>query len=407
MHTNFYSNDFIRSSLIYLLLFRASLDPVLELTKYKLGIGLGAGLNLMVIFIGLTYMFRFKFLLPKIAVFAWSGFLLAGFLSIFYSPVPVNSARAWLSYITFFMMFVIPFYSIKGRGDFQFFLKVLLISSFIPVAYTFVELFIIGAENGINGLRVKSTFSHPNMFAFYLVVMISIMFYLFKTKEQNMAPFSGRFMAVFLAFLLLCLVLTNTRSAWIGLLLLFFMFGLFFERRYIAYLAVFACVSFTIPAVQDRILDLFTGNDLDAFSTERLNSFAWRKLLWISSLDFIEREWLFGYGLETFKHYMPYFFPVDTDGKLFNAHNVYVELLFGLGVLGLSLYLVLYIVVILNLIRVRYKDETGVMLTCFLLVSYIVISYSDNMLGYLVVNWYFWFFIGCVCAYRINPFNYR
>jgi hypothetical protein len=33
-----------------------------------------------------------------------------------------------------------------------------------------------------------------------------------------------------------------------------------------------------------------------------------------------------------------------------------------------------------------------------LLAAYLLISMSDNILGYLVFNWYFWFLIGASCA---------
>ena len=31
-------------------------------------------------------------------------------------------------------------------------------------------------------------------------------------------------------------------------------------------------------------------------------------------------------------------------------------------------------------------------------VQYLVVSFSDNMIRYLVFNWYFWFTVGGACA---------
>lgn len=36
-----------------------------------------------------------------------------------------------------------------------------------------------------------------------------------------------------------------------------------------------------------------------------------------------------------------------------------------------------------------------------MLLEYLVVSYSDNMLDYLAFNWYFWFVMGTACAVAV------
>ena len=63
--------------LFFLLFFRASLDPLLDLTKFG-GIGLGAGLNLLVLIMLFSVLLKFKFELPLSLIKLWGGFILLG-----------------------------------------------------------------------------------------------------------------------------------------------------------------------------------------------------------------------------------------------------------------------------------------------------------------------------------------
>ena len=44
----------------------------------------------------------------------------------------------------------------------------------LPVAYALLELALHGAMTASDDFRIKSTFTHPNIFAFYLVLMIAL-----------------------------------------------------------------------------------------------------------------------------------------------------------------------------------------------------------------------------------------
>ena len=151
-----------------------------------------------------------------------------------------------------------------------------------------------------------------------------------------------------------------------------------------------------IPEFRDRIFDLNQGNVVVQYA--RLNSFAWRQLAWQDALQWMEpMRYLVGYGNGGFIFYSPTFNSIRGGGN-FGAHNVLVQLFFDIGVLGIVTYLWLFAACFKMLRRNFGRSYILEIISASLLFGYLIISLSDNMLFYLVYNWYFWFFIGAVCA---------
>ena len=70
-----------------------------------------------------------------------------------------------------------------------------------------------------------------------------------------------------------------------------------------------------------------------------------------------------------------------------------------MGILGVLGFLWLFVSLFAKL-RVGYSfDKAGARIMMTLAVAYLVASYGDNMLDYLVFQWYFWFVMGVVCAW--------
>lgn len=67
-----------------------------------------------------------------------------------------------------------------------------------------------------------------------------------------------------------------------------FIYACLYERRYLFVLIGAACVALLIPEIRDRITDLGQGNEMAA--NQALNSYAWRKELWTSGLNWMEKK---------------------------------------------------------------------------------------------------------------------
>lgn len=376
-----------------ILLFRASGDVLFESAKFAGGIGVGGLINALVILIALLFVLERPSGLNRRIFSIWGPLLLVALAAAAYSPVLRDAARTFLGLLTYAAVFVIAFYIVRSRADFEKCVSVILLSSLIPAAYAFVD---IAQHGATEGFRLQSTFTHPNILAFYLVLNISLLFYRLKTGMADASPAARGALAMYMLLLLGLLLLTQTRSAWAGCFAVFAIYGLLFERRYLLYLVALPLLALLIPSVRDRLLDLGSGNEYAQYA--RLNSFAWRQLIWKTGLQWMEATRIpFGYGLDAFKHYSPTFFPL-AGGVHWGAHSTFVQWYFEAGVVGVLSVAWMYIRVFFTLLLGVKADRLGTLIVVTLLIEYLFFAFSDNMLDYLVFNWYYWFFIGAACA---------
>jgi O-antigen ligase len=394
--------------LCLVLLGRASADIFLEMTRSS-GIGAGAVINASVILLAIVAVLEKPKAVPLRMVFAWAAFFVTALYGLLLAPYFDAAARFYLTWLSNFAMFVLAFHVIDSNTDFRFFAKLVLLSSVLPAAYSVWDTYAAwsaGLHLGGSGFRLRSTFTHANIFAFYLTLMVILGFYLIKSRPEQSAQ-SGQatpvmqkigraVLILYLLFLVGLLGLTQTRSAWLACIIVFLAYGLLFEWRYLLLIVLFLAAALLLPVVQERVLDLLSGNG--GASHVKLNSFAWRVLLWKSALHWMQpTRYLFGYGIGGFEEYAPVFFS-EAEGFHWDAHNVYIQWFFDVGLIGLAAYVWIY-ARLLYLLRALFRIERllGFAIVS-LIVAYLFVSLSDNMMFYLAFNWYFWFIVGAACA---------
>jgi O-antigen ligase len=387
--------------LLGILLFRSAGDIVFSATKVSLAgyqIGVGGLINAFVILIVLLLVIEKPGLLPRKMIAPWAAFLLAASAGVVLAPVKADAIRIFLSVLSYFAIFVSAFYVVRSPADFRFCVRVVLWSSMIPAIFALVEIAAGGGNFAAGGIRVQSTFAHPNIFAFYLVLAISLTLYMLKSAGETLSAQARTGLRLYMLLLLVLLLLTRTRSAWAACFTIFAIYGAVFERRYLFYLVLAPLLALLVPGVQDRLLDLAAGNEYVQYA--RLNSFAWRRMIWETGLQWMSSSHYFlGYGLDSFRHYSLTFFPLtDPTGSGSGAHNVYVQLFFELGAFGLLAFSWLLIQLLRRLWPMLSLDRLGAFISIATVAGYMIISLSDNMLAYLSFNWYFWFVAGAACA---------
>lgn len=393
---------FNRYALFFLvIIFRSAMDLVFDNTKLG-GFGLGAVLNAMVILIAVIGILQDKGEVKRLLVQTWLPFLIIVFGTIFISPESMTAVKSFLSFVSYAAVFALAIILIKSEDDYVKWMRAVFLSSLIPVAYAFVDI-ATGGYSGTQeseGFRINSTFSHPNIFAFYLVLLTSITFYFYKSKTNYVSKTVRRMLPLYILIMLALLVLTKTRSAWAAAFFFFMLYGLFYERKYLLFICLAPLVGMMIPEVRDRFMDLAQGNE--AINYAKLNSYAWRKLLWQSAIDWMKPAYyLFGYGLESFRAFSPTFFLIEGGTRAsIPAHSVYVQLFFETGALGLLSYFWLNYRVGRILIPFYKKNKLMIFSAIMFLLEFALGAYSDNMLSYLSFNWYLWFVLGA--AYAVN-----
>ena len=384
-----------RWMMLTLLYTRALLDPLLNMTKLGEGAGMGAFLNLLVIFLVIMLALRFPgqidYKSPIIR--AWAVFLSICFLSLLYSPDRVRTFKLCINLCSYLAVTLMPFLIVKNEDQKRFWIKTLLYSSLAPVGLALVGL-ATHIEFFYSYGRLQGTFTHSNILAFYLVLIVAVVFYILKSGLFRLTFSQRVWLRLYMLGCLALLVVTETRSAWLSCVGMFFIYALIKERKFLFILLLVMGLLFLVPQVQVRLKDLSEGTGVT--KSEKLNSMTWRIKLWESSVEAIKRRPIFGYGIGSFEQMSKEFFKLDKKGA--PAHNVYLELMFELGLVGLLSYLAIYFTVLKAYFhRVsrrwqRLSYEASIIFAYT--IGYLIVCSSDNTLYYLAFNWYFWFFMG-------------
>lgn len=391
----FFSRDVLFLLIIF---FRAVCDPVFEATRLGAGgMGVGGVVNALVILIAFLLFLERPRAVSRTAIPMWGPLMAVILIAALRAPELGSGIKFFLVYLSYAAVFAIPFYLKECKTDIGFAVRFVLLSSLLPALYGFVDFANGGGARELAG-RISSTFEHPNIFAFYLVFMISLALYMLKTTVLKVTAAQRWLLVAYMAVLILLLLLTKTRSAWAACLVVFGVYGLMFERRFLVYLVVGGGLLLLLPAVQERLLDLAQGNEQVQFG--RLNSYAWRKSIWEAGLNWMQPVFmLVGYGLESFAYYASVFFPMTATERP-GAHSVYVQWFFEAGVIGVACATWLFQRLFSMLRRGLARDRLATVLLITIVIEYLVMAYSDNMLSYLSFNWYFWFLMGAACAVK-------
>jgi O-antigen ligase len=386
-----------RKKVIYvIILFRSVGDIILDSTRTSLGgisIGIGAIINLVVLLIAVLLVLEKPKLFPKKLALFWLPFMLVATFGVMNAPIKIDAIRSYLTISSYFAIFIIAFYLVRTPQDFNKSVRLIVWSSVLPGLYALID---IGLHMRGNSFRLQSTFSHPNIMAFYLVLVITLSLYLLKTKIFSLKVLGRISVTLNMLFMLAMLLLTQTRSAWIACFIIFFIYALVFERKYLFYLLLVPVVVLLIPSVRDRRANLDSSNEVYQYA--QLNSFSWRVSLWESALRWMDTfRYVAGYGLESFKYHSRTFF-LQAGTTSWGAHNVYVQLFFETGVLGVASFMAIFSNISLHLKKLISIEPLGFYILIALIVEYLVVAFSDNSLAYLVFNWYLWFALGAGCS---------
>jgi O-antigen ligase len=389
---------------------RASLDPVFDAVKLG-SFGLGAVMNALVIVIALMMFLsrekNFTMKIPKLNI-SWAIFLLLSFISVLYAPNKLTSIKVSLQFVSYAAMFYIGVMLVKTHNDFGKWTRIVLYSSIIPSVYSIYSLLIknnFGYKLYLGeGMRLLSTTNHPACYAFYLMLIISLCFYLIKVKADFINPTMHKVLPFYLLLLIGFMIMTKSRTGWMACGLYFMLYGFIFERKYLLYILGVSFLALLHPDVQSRLIDLQGGTSFGATGYERLNSFAWRLKYWADALNWMSpSHYLFGYGVAGFLHHSTDFGMANAFSKQdieINAHNVYVQLFFEMGAIGVISFISIIASLIFELVKSYSRSHKLLIFTASIITfEYMFAGASDNLLDFLSYIWYHWFILGLILSY--------
>lgn len=174
--------------------------------------------------------------------------------------------------------------------------------------------------------------------------------------------------------LMIILLITRSRGAWLG-------FGigvlyLYFKTRSRMLVTLMLTGSIFVLA-SDFVRNAFVSRITETSITDP--SLAGRAMLWIAAIKVFSRNWLLGVGLENFRYAKHlYGFPLPKHFAVrFNTHNLFLEVLTDLGLIGLILFVWLLGYTVINLERLSKRYATSAY-------SGLVAGINAAAIGYLI-----------------------
>ena len=253
--------------------------------------------------------------------------------------------------------------------------------------------------------RVVSLFDNSNVLAFYLVIIFPLALDLvFKASRRR-----ERFLALFsVSAIVLCTVFTWSRGAWIGLIASAIMYLLINTRvvikAFVGLCLALPVLSIVLPSsVIKRFLSI---GDLADSSTY------YRVLTWRGSLRAIADNVFggYGYGMSSFEAVYPAYAIAGIEAAE-HTHSLYLQLLFGTGLVGLILFLAVIILFAQKNFEffVREDDKRGVGTAAAAfsaVIAALVMGLFDNIWYNSRVMLLFFAVMGIACAMiRISDEN--
>lgn len=275
-------------------------------------------------------------------VLAWVGI---GLVSVVMSDYRAWSFRAWWTMAIYVLLFFLVTRCVRDRQGVRRILYGISVVGGMTAVYGILQAFGVGVSMWSDRFltvnyqpRSFSTLGHPNVFGGFLVIalMLSLGLWFGERSVRRRVVVGGMIGAMLVA-----LLYTLSRGAWIGLMAGLAVIGLWKTRRASVRVRVlsFALMGLALilgmilwPSLWQRIL-----------SGENIQN---RVAIWKGAYKMFRARPVWGWGIGTFALYFPRFRPWDywlhgVEIHVRHAHNEYLEILSEIGGIGLVVFLVL------------------------------------------------------------------
>jgi len=279
-----------------------------------------------------------------------------------------------------------------------------MLGVFLTAIYGIYQWKVVGIEvnpsltdltinQGVGG-RVYSTMGNPNVYGELLVLTLPF----FGSIILNENSFFKKIFWIILSLpILLVLLKTSSRSAWIAFAIAVFIFIFLWNKKYTPYLILLGVVAlpFLPSSIYKRILTVFNPND---------TSLKYRKQILGPAFAMLRDYWLTGVGLGSrivniiYQRYKS--FGLTTVA---HTHNLYVQLWLEAGICAI----VSFMLTIFRLIRntfVAIKEKNNPSINNILIASLsgilglCVMGFADHIWFYNRLLFMFWINISIILA---------
>lgn len=276
------------------------------------------------------------------------AYLAVGILSFLHAPYHMASVDFFLRHCFFMTVALIVIYEFDHAATDRL-TSVLILTAWIAVGYGILQWADntwfphgMGASGidpfvwrGAFGDRIFSTYGNPNFFADFLVIVFPILLTQYiKTKRASLLPL--------MALLLVDLIMTGTKGAWLGFALVIFLFGVIAFVFFPAVVAPYRKIVFGVVAAGVLGFVGYVAKDLEA----RIVSVNFRLFTWEATWEMIMTQPWIGTGIGSFPPIYPAFrrpaiFHIEGKHNTETDHSEdeYLEELFDNGILGFGIFI--------------------------------------------------------------------
>lgn len=398
----------------------AAFLAVLIVWRYEFGVFIAAGAAALLpttalyFIIGITILsFLCKWALgklPKYNATPIDALLVMFFLVLCYSTLTSYFARNSFSVLIIYSLFLAFYFiltrTINSRYRLYLLISLLLVSGALTSLYGIYQYFGGSATTSAwvdttmfedIGSRVGSTFNNPNILGEYLIMMIPLALGVLWYRKK--LPYKVIYVGI-LGIMGICMLLTFSRGAWLGLIVALVGFFIVRDKRlFILFLVALLIMPFALP---DSVMHRFTSiGDLSDTSS------SYRMSILIGSLRMAGDYWLSGIGLgaQSFEALYPKYSLAAAYAH--HSHNIYLQIILEMGAAGALVFLLIILVFARSTLVHQGKTKDRFL-------SSVMIASCTGVGGYLVQGlveniWYnyrvlhiFWVVVAVgLCAIRL------
>lgn len=313
-----------------------------------------------------------------------------------------------LMYIILFL-FARTINSIDKRFVYAVSISSAILASYGILQYIGVEFFIRDSIR-FNWKSAFSTFGNQNFFGSYLVLQIPFSLYSIINYKRKWAYLTY-------SITLLALLMTMTRSSWIGFILSFILLFNYFNKKNNQYqtivvLTILIIICFNIlnnGILFNRFMTLINDTkvlSMNSYSgnTDQIESLgSFRIFIWIRVIEMIKMRPLFGFGIENLALvFEKYYFNdiVNFMGSYFiidKAHNDFLHIAVSTGIPSLIVYIT-FISAIFYKVLNRINQDINILLFASITGYVICLFFNISVVS---VAYIFWIYLGLLCRYNI------
>lgn len=356
-------------------------------------------LGLFILFLIRTIITSGAFIDIKNSDFTLMIFILVMGLSTITSLFPLESINYFIYFFISFLTVIIIVSSVKSIEDLSSIIELIVIGAFLTALYGIYQWKVVGiavnpsltdlaVNQGMSG-RVFSTMGNPNIYGEFLVLTMPFFGVVFLNSKSW---WKKSIYAILFLPVILILLLTGSRSAWVSFAFSVFIFVFFTNRKLLPFmiLAGFLAIPILPQSIYRRILTIFNPND---------SSMQYRKLILEPATPMLRDYWLNGVGLGSqvfntiYKRYKS--FSLKTVA---HTHNVYLQLWLETGIFGILSLLWLLFRLAKKSIRVISLKENpqinNILIGCISgIAGILLMGFADHIWFYNRILYLFWVII--------------